>query len=330
MTRAMILCAGLSERLGPLSRELPKPLLPVCGVPIVRYNIELLVRYGIRDIVINLHHHGELISGALGDGDEFGARIQYTRESFPLGTGGGLKHALPLLDPHGDDAPFISVNGKLIFDLDIDALLAAHERDPEALGTLAVRRDPAAQDWGALKVREEGGLTRVRDVFGGGEHMFCGVHVTRPSVVRRLPDGESCMIRQGYLPWLRAGEPVGAYVEADAAYFAEHSTPARYFKSNLALLRGASVRYPPEPIARVDATAHIANTALLYHPVDIGRRAFIGEGAVVGPDAVIGDHAVVEENTTVARSVVWRGGRVSTPVDGAIVTPRQIVPVGEP
>ncbi len=325
MTRAMLLCAGLGQRLGSLSDELPKPLLPVCGVPILRYGIELLVRHGIRDIVINLHHHGELIAETLGAGSELGANILYTRESFPLGTGGGLKHALSLLDPKGDDEPFVSMNGKLIFDVDIGALLAAHARDPDALGTLVVRRVPDAQAWGALDVREEDGRRRVRDVFGEGEHMFGGVHVTRPSVVRRLPDGESCMIRQGYLPWLRDGESVGAHVADDSAYFAEHSTPERYLASNLALLRGAELRHPPTALRGVDSTAHVATTARLRHPVKIGPRAFIGEGAVVGPDAVIGGHAVVEEDTEVVRSVVWRGARVVEPVHDAIVTPQGVV-----
>jgi mannose-1-phosphate guanylyltransferase len=330
MTRAMILCAGLSTRLGTLSDELPKPLLPVCGVPILRYGIELLVRHEIRDIVINLHHHGELIAETLGDGRELGARIQYTRESFPLGTGGGLKHALSLLDPDGTDEPFVSMNGKLIFDVDLRAVLEAHARDPGVLGTLVVRRDPRAQSWGALEVHDEQGQLRVRDVFGKGEHMFAGVHVTRPSVVRRLPDGEACMIRQGYLPWLRAGEPVAAFEADPSAYFAEHSTPERYLESNLALVRGAPLRHPPAPLHGVDASAHVATTARLRHPVKIGPRAFIGEGAVVGPDAVIGGHAVVEENAEVIRSVVWRGARVAEPVRDAVVTPRAVTPIGEP
>lgn len=329
MTRAMILCAGLGERLGGLSEELPKPLLPVCGVPIVRYGVEVLVRHGVRDIVINLHHHGERIAEALGDGQKFGARIQYTRESFPLGTGGGLKHALPVLDPDGADEPFVSMNGKLIFDLDVTAVLEAHRRDPDALGTLVVRRVPDAQAWGALEVADGGARPRVTDVFAGGEHMFAGVHVTRPSVVRRLPDGESCMIRQGYLPWLRAGEPVGAFSADPAAYFAEHSTPARYFASNLSLLRGAALSHPPAPSRGIDPTAHIPNSARLRPPVSIGARAFIGEDTVVGPDAVIGDHSVVEDGARVERAVIWRGARASGSISGSIVTPREIVSAGD-
>jgi Nucleotidyl transferase len=212
--RAMLLSAGLSTRLAPLGAALPKPLLPVCDIPILRYGVALLVGHGIRDIVINLHHRGEAIRGELGDGSALGARIRYSEEEVLLETGGGLKKALPMLDPDGRDEPFLSMNGKLIFDLDIAALIDACQRDPEVLGTMVVRRVPDALAWGAVKVETDPrrpGRARVRDILGEGEHMFTGVHVTRPSVVRRLPDGKACMIRQGYLPWMRDGGEVAAF-----------------------------------------------------------------------------------------------------------------------
>ena len=87
--RAMMLCAGLSTRLGALGAERPKPMLPVCGIPILAYGIANLVAHGIRDIVINTHHRGELIREEIGDGGTWGARIQYVHEPVILGTGGG-------------------------------------------------------------------------------------------------------------------------------------------------------------------------------------------------------------------------------------------------
>ena len=232
--RAMLLCAGLSTRLGKLGAECPKPMLPVCGVPILAYGITNLVAHGITELVINTHHRGDVIERAIGDGRRFGARVRYVHEPVILGTGGGLKHALPLLDPDGRDEPFLSANGKLIFDLDVTALVAAYRAAGEILGMMVVRRVPDARDWGAVNVAVDARGPHVVDILGDGEHMFCGVHVTRPSVMARLPDGEADSIRQGYLPWLRAGERVAAYEHRDG-YFAEHSTPERYLASNWAL-----------------------------------------------------------------------------------------------
>ncbi|MBT8494608.1 MAG: nucleotidyltransferase family protein, partial [Deltaproteobacteria bacterium] len=170
MTRAMLLCAGLSTRLGDLGQKRPKPLLPVCDIPILRYGIANLVAHGIRDIVINLHHRGELIQDEIGDGGDMGARIQYSMEDEILGTGGGLKKAADLLD-EGGDQPFITANGKLIFDLDFTALLEAFAADPDVLGTMVVRPVPDALEWGAVNVDTSGPL-RVRNILGEGRHMF--------------------------------------------------------------------------------------------------------------------------------------------------------------
>src|SRR5262245_42821527 len=115
MTRAMILAAGFGTRLGALSDERPKPLLPVAAVPLIRYVVALLRGHGIHEIVINLHHRGDLIEADLGDGAALGVRIAYSREETILGTGGGIKRALPLLAPEGDTAePFFVVNGKIL------------------------------------------------------------------------------------------------------------------------------------------------------------------------------------------------------------------------
>jgi NDP-sugar pyrophosphorylase family protein len=313
----MLLCAGLSTRLGRLGSERPKPMLPVCGTPILAYGIANLVAHGVTELVINTHHRREVIEREIGDGRRFGARIQYLHEPVLLGTGGGLKNALPLLDPEGRDEPFLSLNGKLIFDLDIAALTQAYRAAGDVLGMMVVRRVPDARDWGAVDVRIDGRGPRVVNILGDGEHMFCGVHVTRPSVMARLPDGECDSIRQGYLPWLRAGERVAAY-EHGAGYFAEHSTPERYLASNWALVGGARLAHPPTRLSGIDPTARIHPDATIVEPVKIGAWAVIGGGVTVGPNAVIGDGAVVR--ASIANTVVWDGAVVDAAPDDAIVT----------
>jgi NDP-sugar pyrophosphorylase family protein len=297
--------------------------LPVCDIPILRYGIANLVAHGIRDIVINLHHRGDLIEREIGDGSGLGASVEYSREEQLLGTGGGLKRALPLLDPFGRDEPFLSLNGKLIFDLDLSAVLAAHRDDPGTLGTMVVRPVPDAEAWGAVDVRslasQGGPPLRVQNILGRGEWMFCGIHVTRPSVIARLPDGEACMIRQGYLPWIRSGGQVGAYIADPNLYFAEHSTPERYLLSNLALLAEASLRYPPGLLHGVEASAHLHPTARLRHPVKIGAGAHVAEGVELGPGVVVGAHAIVESNARLTEVVVWPHARCDGNIRSAIV-----------
>jgi len=167
---------------------------------------------------------------------------------------------------------------------------------------------------------------RVRDILGAGRHMFCGVHVTRPSVVRRLPDGEACMIRQGYLPWIREGGEVRAFVAR--GYFAEHSTPARYLAGNLAVLRGAPIRFPPAELRGVDPRASIGASVHIVPPVRIGAGAVIGPHASIGPDAVIGRGAEVAAGAVVERAVVWPGALAEGRAVDCVVTPAGVVPAG--
>jgi mannose-1-phosphate guanylyltransferase len=318
--RAFLLCAGLSTRLGKVSAERPKPMLPVCGYPILAYGISNLVAHGVRDIVINTHHRADVIRDELGDGSRFGARIQYIHEEKLLGTGGGITHALHLLDPDNTDEPFISHNGKLIFDLDVTALVEqyrAARSQHGALGTLVVQRVPNAKDWGAVQVEYDDRGPRVTNILGDGNHMFCGVHITRPSVMRRLPDGECDSLRQGYIPWMHAGEFVGAY-EHEGGYFAEHSTPERYLASNWALLGGQSLRNPPGPLTGVDPSAHVDSTATIVPPVRIAARATIAAGVTIGPYVVVGEGARVERD--LERTIVWAGATATRDNSDPIVT----------
>jgi NDP-sugar pyrophosphorylase family protein len=307
--RAFMLCAGLGTRLGVLGAERPKPMLPVCGYPIAAWGIANLVAHGITEIVINTHHRADVIRRELGDGSAWGARITYIHEDPILGTGGGVKHALGLLDPDDTDEPFLTINGKLIFDLDLTALRAAFAAAPaDTLGMMVVKRVPDAKAWGAVEVQADG---RITNVLGDGEHMFCGAQVTRASVMRRLPDGECDWLRQGYIPWMHAGERVMAY-EHVHGYFAEHSTPERYVESNWALLTGRDrVAHPPGPVRGVDPTARVHPTAAIVEPVRLGAGAEIGEGVIVGPNAVVGDGARVTRSIT--NTIVWAGASGTTP-----------------
>jgi NDP-sugar pyrophosphorylase family protein len=135
-------------------------------------------------------------------------------------------------------------------------------------------------------------------------------------VVSRLPDGEACMIRQGYLPWLRGGERVAAY-EHHRGYFAEHSTPERYLASNLAVLVEA-LRHPPGRLRGVDPTARVHPDAILVEPLRIGPGAVVGANATIA-NAVVGAGARVAAGVTVERAVVWPGAHVAADARDAIV-----------
>ncbi len=119
----MILAAGRGERMRPLTDHTPKPLLPIAGKPMIEYTIEALVAAGFNELIINVAHLGRQIENAVGSGERFGARIEFSREGDTgLETAGGILHALPLLG----DAPFLVVNGDIATDYPFSQLKSIH------------------------------------------------------------------------------------------------------------------------------------------------------------------------------------------------------------
>jgi N-acetyl-alpha-D-muramate 1-phosphate uridylyltransferase len=167
--KAMILAAGRGERMRPLTDSLPKPLLPVAGKPLIVHHIERLAEAGIRRLVINHAHLGELIEGQLGDGSAWGVEIRYSPEETALETGGGIFRALPLLG----EAPFLVVNGDVWCDVDYSCLRLT----PGMLAHLLMVPNPAHHSLGDF-VLQGGQLTE-----GGGERLtFSGIGLYHPQL----------------------------------------------------------------------------------------------------------------------------------------------------
>ena len=131
----MVLAAGRGERLRPLTDELPKPLLPVGGRPLIAWHLAALARAGIREVVINLSWLGAKLRAALGDGHAYGVTIRYSEEGpVALETGGGIVQALPLLGAQ----PFLVVSGDIWTELDFGTL----QLEPDALAHLVLIPNP--------------------------------------------------------------------------------------------------------------------------------------------------------------------------------------------
>jgi mannose-1-phosphate guanylyltransferase len=320
--QVMILAAGRSTRLGSLGAARPKPLVPICGYPAVSYALAACARAGLRDIVINLHHHGDQIRALIGDGSAFGVNVRYSVEEELLGTGGGIAHARPLFST----GPVLVINGKVVADLSLDAVIAAHRATPRGtLATMVLRPMPAGA-FAPITVDEVGRVVGIRGKRGqvtayGAvvDHMFTGIHILERPLMDRLPAGVSDIFTHAYQPALEDGARVHALVMT--GYFEEHSTPERYLAGNLALLRRpGSVSCPPGPLTGVDPSARIDATATLKPPVRIAAGAIVGPHACVGPDVVLGAGSEVAPDTHLTRAVVWDGARAEGAIESAVVT----------
>jgi NDP-sugar pyrophosphorylase family protein len=291
----MILAAGLGTRLRPLTEHTPKPALPVVDVPNIVRTIGHLARTGITEIVINLHHRAEVLRALLGDGSALGVSIAYSEERPEiLGTGGGVRRARELLG----DRTFCVVNGDALFAPDLEAALAAHGSSG-AIATMIVRADPDAERLGAVGI--DGG-NRVRRLVDVGElrgdlalHMFTGVHVLEPEIFALLPES-GCIVRATYQPLVRAGGPLGAYVERGT--FCDLGTPRSYLEANVALASGRAriAGYEPPP-----AGVHVGEGAVLAAGCELREGTVVERGARVGEGVVL-ERCLVRAGASADRS----------------------------
>jgi NDP-sugar pyrophosphorylase family protein len=208
----MILAAGFGTRLRPLTDRVPKPLIQVAGKPLIAYALALARAAGIRDVVVNLHHHAAAVRAALGDGRAFGVSIQYSEEDPLLDTGGAILQARPLL---GDER-FVVLNSDSIIDLDLRRLIEWH-RERGSVATMVLRRDREQARYGVIEID---GAQRVRRFLGKPAHvdepltplMFAGVHVFEPEIFAHMATGTFGIVRQTYPALLAAARPVSGFV----------------------------------------------------------------------------------------------------------------------
>lgn len=168
--KAMILAAGRGERMRPLTDRLPKPLLEAGGYRLIEYHLASVRKYGVREVVINLSWLGARIREELGDGRRHGLAIRYNDEGpVPLGTGGGIFAALPLLG----EKPFLVVNGDVWCDLEFEAL----SRPASSLAHLVLVENPAHHPDGDYGLDAEGHVLPLKSRL-----TFAGVSVIDPSL----------------------------------------------------------------------------------------------------------------------------------------------------
>lgn len=151
--KAVVLCAGFGTRLGGLTRDLPKPMLPVNGRPLLEHILSHLSSHGITQVAVNLHFLPEKIMDHFGDGKKLGLSLHYSREEQPLGTAGALRKLEVWLQPEPD---FLVVYGDVLTDADLTSLSLFH-KDRRAAATLLVHQSPGSNSLTLMNA--EGRLT---------------------------------------------------------------------------------------------------------------------------------------------------------------------------
>jgi mannose-1-phosphate guanylyltransferase len=315
--KAMILAAGLGTRMRPLTDHCPKPLLPLLLQPMLDHILAQLPRHGIRDVIINLHHHADQLARWLGDGSRWGVQLSLSFEPEILGTAGALKQVEPLLR----DEPFFVLNADVLIDVDLQALWHWHCQR-QALVTMVLRPDPAARSYGAVLVDAD---DRVRLINGrpathvpapGEETMFACVQVVDPQVLECIPHDCFMTTTADVYPAL-IERHAAVYGYSYTGYWMDIGAPERYLQAHWDLLDGAlgdawSQRLPvgSHVVLRPDDMPLVAPGVTLIPPVVLGPEVELAPDVHLGPYAVLGAGCRLASGAVVRDSVLWEGVEV--------------------
>jgi NDP-sugar pyrophosphorylase family protein len=291
--RAMILAGGLSTRLYPLTKQVPKPLVPVVGSPNAVHLIQYLTAYGLNEIAINVHYLADMIVEALGDGSAYGARIEYLHEKELLGSAGAVKQMQKFLD--GDS--FVVIGCDNLTDIRLDRVVAFH-KEKSALATIGLVEREEVDQYGVVVTDASSKITGFQEKPARGtersNRVNTGIYIFTPEIFEHIPANEFYDFGKNVFPALQQAGAAFYGFDARGAQWHDIGTPAEYRAATTAVLTG-KLRVPG---IAVDGD------------VWIGLSAKVAKSARIAGPSVIGDGVQVEDGAQIERSIIWQGSRI--------------------
>lgn len=231
--RAMILAAGLGTRLRPLTDDRPKALVAVAGQTLLEITLRRLRGFGVREVIVNVHHFADMVVDYLKKNDTFGMRIEISREEVLLDTGGGLKKAawFFLEDSSDPEEPFVLHNVDVLSTIDLDRMAKFH-RQHQALATLAVQERKTSRyllfDEENRLCGRRAGRDQVPEIVRSSQRTqalaFSGVHVISPRFLELMTEESAFSIIASYLRLAGEGQKILSF-RADDYYWRDLGKP---------------------------------------------------------------------------------------------------------
>jgi mannose-1-phosphate guanylyltransferase len=317
--KAMLLAAGIGQRMLPLTLAQPKPAIPVLGRPLVLQILERLRLSGVDEVVINLHHLPDAMRRLIGDGGGPIPTVHYTEEPSILGTAGGIRNAASLLR---GDGPILVCNSDFLADIDVPALVKAHRSAgvPATLVLAPAREGYSEVQWDAeQRVLSLAGEPRAKPESVAGTGLFTGCQVIEEELLDGIPDDRpSDTVRDVYRPLAAEGR-LGGHLHR--GFWWEFGTPRMYLDGSLRLLdlpprqldrvccEHDTVRNIGGARATIGAGTAIHRTARLLGRVSLGYACQVSSGVEI-EDSVVMPEAWVGPDCRLRRAVIGQGAEL--------------------
>lgn len=316
-SRALILAAGLGQRLQPITHRRPKALMPVCNVPCLDLLAMRLKAGGVKALAVNVHHLPHIIERHVNRGRHYGIPVRISHEPMILGIGG----AIGKLWDFWDDEPFLVVNGDLVENLDISAAFR-HHQEAGNMATMILHDYPRfnnvwlnAMDWlvGVDHRMASESLNPIQRLA------FTGVHIMSPGILEHLPRNGYSDILDVYLKLASSGARIGGF-RATGHYWRDLGTVADYQGVHADLYSGAAPSglipqggsWPfVHPEAQVDPTAELRGWSC------VGAGSRVGSGCIL-ENCLVLDNAIIRDGVRLSEAVVADGALVCHSMAGGV------------
>jgi len=308
MTLGILLVGGMGTRLMPLTRDTPKPMLPIAGLPVTEHQLLAAKRAGVRTIVLATSYLSEVFTPYFGDGSKWGLDVRYAVEESPLGTGGAIKNAAAALNlTAGSDEPIVIFNGDVLSSHDLGKQIQEHVAN-RADVTLHLTHVDDARAYGCVPVDENGRVTAFLEKMENPitNTINAGSYVFHPSVIETIAANTVVSVERDVFPALvTAGKKIYGYVED--AYWLDIGTPRALLAGSKHLVGGEF---------KVGASSKIAATALLQDGTSVGERCTIDENVLIS-GSIICAGSEVGAGSEIRNSFIAPGSHV--PKDSKII-----------
>lgn len=335
--QALILAGGKGTRLRPLTMHTPKPIVPIANKPFLLYQLELLKRADVKDVILSLSYQPQKIEDKIGDGTDYNVRVSYAVEASPLGTAGAYRNAASMISE-----TTVVFNGDVLTDIDMNEVIRSH-RERQAAATIVLAPVPNPTAYGLVETDKDGRVRRFLEK-PKPEEVTCdtinaGIYILEPRVLDYVPEGEPFMFEYGVFPkLLEHNEPFYSYVWR--GYWRDIGTASSYLQANLDVIAGRVELLPPpttqrgekfdesaevEPPSAVDPGCTLKPGVRIINSV-ISRNCYIEERARI-ENCVIRAGTRIGAGSSIQRAVIGKGCHIgrSVEIKGAVLGDKSVL-----
>ena len=318
MAVAILLVGGFGTRLMPLTKNTPKPMLTVAGIPVTEHQIAMAKAAGITEIVLATSYLSEIFTPYFGDGSKWGIKIKYAVEKEPLGTGGAIRNAAQLLS---SDESIVILNGDVLSSHDLAEQIRQHEAH-DADVTLHLTQVDDARAFGCVPTDDQGRVTAFLEKMDNPitNQINAGCYVFNPRVLSTIPLDTVVSVERETFPQLVANN-AAVYGYVENAYWLDIGTPRALLKASIDIVHKSGESLVMSG-AQIDPTATISGGSCVGLNSVVGPDVTI-EGSIIEADVVIEKGAIITNSFVAAGAHVDKGAVIGS----AFVTIGEILPI---